>query len=95
MGEAAWIVLSTQIGADLLILDDRLAKIHAVQQGLKVTGTVGILMMICEKHHRDLVGMLDNLMATGFRLSPQERLRVLDISKNIVPKFKYPSKDGS
>jgi len=43
-GEAEAIVLATEIGADLIILDETLGRFHAKHAGLKVTGTLGILL---------------------------------------------------
>src|SRR5512137_1032594 len=37
-GESACIALASSIGADLVILDDKLARLHAFSQGLEVTG---------------------------------------------------------
>lgn len=43
-GEAEAIVLATEIEAELIILDETLGRFHAKHAGLKVTGTVGILL---------------------------------------------------
>lgn len=43
-GEAAAIILATEAEADLIILDETLGRFHARHAGLKVTGTVGILI---------------------------------------------------
>ena len=43
-GEAEAIVLATEIGADLIFLDETLGRFHAKHAGLKVTGTLGILL---------------------------------------------------
>jgi predicted nucleic acid-binding protein len=43
-GEAEAIVLATEKEADLIILDETLGRFHAKHVGLKVTGTIGILM---------------------------------------------------
>ena len=43
-GEAEAIILATEIGADLIIIDERLGRFHAKHAELKVTGTIGILL---------------------------------------------------
>jgi predicted nucleic acid-binding protein len=43
-GEAEAIILATEIGADLIILDEKLGRFHAKHAELKVTGTIGILL---------------------------------------------------
>lgn len=43
-GEAEAIVLATEKKADLIILDETLGRFHAKHAGLKVTGTIGILL---------------------------------------------------
>jgi len=43
-GEAEAIVLANEIGADLIILDERLGRFHAKHADFNVTGTIGILI---------------------------------------------------
>ncbi len=43
-GEAEAIVLATEIGADLIIIDEKLGRFHAKHADLKVTGTIGVLI---------------------------------------------------
>jgi predicted nucleic acid-binding protein len=43
-GEAEAIVLAAEIEADLIIMDEALGRFHAKHAGLKVTGTIGILL---------------------------------------------------
>lgn len=43
-GEAETIILATESGAGLTILDETLGRYHAKRAGLKVTGTLGILL---------------------------------------------------
>jgi len=44
LGEAEAIVLATEIGADLIILDEKLGRFHAKHADLVVTGTIGVLI---------------------------------------------------
>ena len=43
-GEAEAIVLATESEADLIQLDESLGRFHAKHAGLRVTGTIGILV---------------------------------------------------
>lgn len=47
--------------------------------GLKITGTVGILLMAAKNGDLNLKTSLDHLMAEGFRLSKKEYDRILKI----------------
>jgi predicted nucleic acid-binding protein len=42
--EAEAIILATEIGADLIIIDEKLGRLHAKKAGIKVTGTIGVLI---------------------------------------------------
>ena len=43
-GEVEVMILSKEIGADVVIIDDANAKKHAKYLGLPVTGTLGVLI---------------------------------------------------
>lgn len=43
-GEAEAIIIASEIGADLIILDEKLGRYHAKHAGIKVTGTLGLLV---------------------------------------------------
>ncbi|MBN2636828.1 MAG: DUF3368 domain-containing protein [Prolixibacteraceae bacterium] len=43
-GEAETIILASEIEADTVILDEKLGRIYAKHAGLKVTGTIGVLV---------------------------------------------------
>ncbi len=43
-GEAEAILLATEIQADLIIMDEKLGRLHAKHADLKVTGTAGVLI---------------------------------------------------
>lgn len=80
-GESATIVLALELDADLTILDDRLARLQAQARSIKITGTVGLLLMAAERNIVHFQQALDNLLATGFRLSAVEYQRVINLWK--------------
>jgi predicted nucleic acid-binding protein len=43
-GEAEVIALAQELGSDLVLIDERLARRHAKRLGLKLTGTLGVLL---------------------------------------------------
>src|SRR5206468_2464916 len=79
-GESQAIALATEIANSFLILDDKKARRIATQMGLKIIGTVGILLrakqagiILSVKPH------LDALKAAGFHMTDaiyQEALRI-------------------
>ncbi len=79
LGESATIVLAIELAADLTILDDRLARNQAQALSIKITGTVGILLMAAEQGIVHFQQALDALLATGFRLSAVEYQRVINL----------------
>lgn len=72
LGELATIVLAQAMAADWTVIDERAARRLAVQHGLRVIGTVGIL----EAGHRrglvaDLRGVFAQMAAAGIRIDPE------------------------
>ncbi len=69
-GEIETIALALQQRADIVLMDERLARKFAQSKGLQVLGTLGVLK---QAHTRgllpDLRGALDSLRACGFRFS--------------------------
>lgn len=78
MGEAEAIVLSKEMDA-LLIIDDGDGRRTAELLGLKITGTVGILLLASQEQKLDLKRAMDDLRAVGFRLSDTEYERILSL----------------
>lgn len=82
-GETEAIRLAQDLKADLILLDDKKARRIAEENGLAVTGTLGILLAA---HRRGLVRMpetIDELVQGGFRLSEK-------LAKQIVADSKAP-----
>jgi len=59
VGEVEAIILSTEMPADLLILDDLLARKHAKVIGINITGTLGILLAL---KHKGIIHAVKPLM---------------------------------
>jgi len=71
-GEAEAIVLATELHVERLVLDDQDARRFAARCGLKIIGTLGILL--AAKQRGAIVSLreeIDALLALGFRVNPQ------------------------
>jgi len=60
-----------------LIIDDGDGRKAAGQLGLKITGTIGPLLLASQEGMLDLKSTLDELKAAGFRLSDREYEKIL------------------
>ena len=70
-GEIHVISSGLKMPDETLILDDRIARQFAFKSGLKVTGTVGILLLAKKLGMiTSIKQSLDHLAALGFRISP-------------------------
>lgn len=71
-GESEAIVLAKEQRADLLILDDLAARKRALQEGLVVIGTLGLLERLRERGILPaLKPLLDELKASGFYMGAE------------------------
>ncbi len=69
-GEAEAIALALEVNASLVLLDDREARLQAKRLGLRVTGTLGILLRAKKLGLiESLREELSKLKETGFRIS--------------------------
>lgn len=83
-GEVACILLAVETVADLVILDDKAARQYALTQGLSVVGTIGCLLEAGRLGRLDFEQALADLLATGFRLHPNEHQRILNLWRAIL-----------
>jgi predicted nucleic acid-binding protein len=81
-GEVETMLLAKEISADLVIIDDGLARKHAKYLGLNLTGTVGVLLRAKSLGIiSDVAPILDSLIKNGFYISDsvcREVLRLVD-----------------
>lgn len=75
-GEAEAIVLAKEKNV-LLIIDDKDGREMARNLKVPVTGTVGLLMLAADEGRIDLKTALDELIASGFRLSRSEYKKII------------------
>jgi predicted nucleic acid-binding protein len=70
-GEASAIALALETKDPLLILDDAQARSYAMDIGLSITGTLGILITACRRGIiTDIEPVITALKACDFRLPP-------------------------
>jgi predicted nucleic acid-binding protein len=69
-GERAAIQLAAFLKADLLLVDDRRGVRAALMQGLRVTGTLGVLDLAARRGLADFAQAVGQLRQTNFRVSP-------------------------
>ena len=81
-GEAAVLALALECGDSVVILDDALARQAARSLGLRLTGTLGLLL---DAKRAGLIvaitPVLDTLQSLRFRLAPQTRALVLRLAE--------------
>jgi predicted nucleic acid-binding protein len=68
LGEREAIALACELKATQLLVDDRAARRIAVQRGLAITGTVGILEQAAERGLLSLPTALQTILRTNFRI---------------------------
>jgi predicted nucleic acid-binding protein len=85
-GEREAIALAIEIGADAVLIDERVARRVAEEAGLKVIGTLGLLLEAKRAGHVTTIrAELDKLVETSFFLSPQLYDHVLRMAGEHAP----------
>ena len=80
-GEKEVLALGIQIPGAVVILDERLARLHAQALKLTFTGTLGILLRAkAECRFSQIEPVLAHLDRLGFRLSAKTRTAVLKLA---------------
>jgi predicted nucleic acid-binding protein len=69
-GERAAILLSAQIGTDLLLVDDRRAVRVSERRGVSVMGTLGVLDLAATRGLISFADAVERLRTTNFRYPP-------------------------
>jgi len=83
-GEAEAIALALQEKADWLLIDERVGRRFAQRVGLKVKGTLGVLLEGVRRDFiDDLQPLLDTLVAKGTWIAPATYAEVLKLSQEI------------
>jgi predicted nucleic acid-binding protein len=70
-GERETISLARSVGADMVLLDERKGRQAAREQGLRVSGTLGLIRLAANQNLVTLADVLARLEKTNFRLSPR------------------------
>ena len=78
LGEREAIALARELKATQLLIDDRAARRIAVERGLLITGTVGILEQAATSGFLNLSEALKKLSNTNFRISADVVREMID-----------------
>lgn len=70
-GEREAICLAAELHADLLLVDDRLARTHAEGRGLRVAGTLTVLETAAERNLLSFPEAIQRLRQTNFHIAEQ------------------------
>lgn len=77
-GERSAILLAEYVNADLVLLDEKAARLVATKRGLSIAGVLGVLAEAAHRSLVDLPAAIDRLTKTSFRSSPALLKSVLD-----------------
>ncbi|ABA23108.1 conserved hypothetical protein [Trichormus variabilis ATCC 29413] len=85
LGEAEAIILSLEMKADLLLMDERRGRIVATNYGINVTGLLGVLLQAKKQGLIPVIKpLIDQLITQAdFRVSPQLYTVVLQASNEV------------
>lgn len=84
-GERDAISLALNAHADALLIDERLGRDEAEGRGIKVIGTIGVLVSAHERGLLNLVNAISRLQDTSFHIAPKLLSAVLRKYENANP----------
>ena len=64
-----------------MILDDSDDRRIARSLGIRITGTIGLLLLVAEDGKLDLKRSIDDLMSAGFRISKKRYEKIIPGAK--------------
>lgn len=70
-GEREALALALTVGASFVLIDERIGREAAKSHGLRVYGTLGVILVAAERKLVDLEDALGRLQKTNFRVSPR------------------------
>ena len=80
-GEVKIMLLAKEIGAELVIIDDGLARRHAKYLGLTITGTIGVLLRAKSAGiMKEIAPVIDALIQNDFYISDEVYHEVLRLA---------------
>ena len=80
-GEAEVITLAHELNASLVIIDERLARKYARRVGLRLTGTLGVLLKAKQQGFVPVIEpLIDRLQQHGIRLADSIVTEVLRLA---------------
>jgi len=81
-GEAEAVALAVEANADTVVLDDKKARSIARRLGLKIIGTIGVLVLAKKQGFIDDIGAeINKLLQTSFYLSQDVITKALEIAR--------------
>ncbi len=80
-GEAEAIILASELNADIIILDEKIGRLHAKHADLKVTGTIGILLKSKSKGLiHEIKPLLNELSLKGVWISDALKQEIITLA---------------
>ncbi|HZV36171.1 MAG TPA: DUF3368 domain-containing protein [Verrucomicrobiae bacterium] len=86
LGERQALALAKELCADLVFLDDKVARRAAVRDGLKVKGTLGIVADAANANLLDFIKTIEELQRTTMHLDQELVAEVIRIYQNAKDK---------
>lgn len=88
-GEREAIMLAQEFSADLLLVDDKQARQAAVDLGIAITGTIGILDKAARESLIDLKTVIGKIQKTSFRINDDLVRKLIEESEKRISHDKF------